>query len=177
MLIILGYMISDSVFAALHQYLRHSLENGLNRTVTQGNMTSIFLQDSSIYLKAVLPMMGAVMVIGIMASLLQTGFIRSLDPLKPDLNRLNPIQGFKNIFSQRAFYRPGQELSKAVAGRLHCLVFYKRQYPGNLCFLPYRGESGLSPCQGDNPQPDNQGGHYASGLRLSGLHVPALFLP
>jgi len=114
MLIILGYMISDSVFAALHQYLRHSLENGLNRTVTQGNMTSIFLQDSSIYLKAVLPMMGAVMVIGIMASLLQTGFIRSLDPLKPDLNRLNPIQGFKNIFSQRAFIDLGKNFLKLL---------------------------------------------------------------
>jgi flagellar biosynthetic protein FliR/FlhB len=80
-------MISDSVLHPCTSILRHSLENGLNRTVTQGNMTSIFLQDSGIYLRAVLPMMGAVMVIGIMASLLQTGFIRSLDPLKPDLKQ------------------------------------------------------------------------------------------
>ena len=102
LLIIMGHMVSQHVFSALHRYLRHSLENGLSRTVTLGNMISIFLQDSLIFLQVVLPAMAGVMVIGVLANLMQTGFIRSADPLKPDLKRLNPIEGFKNIFSRKA---------------------------------------------------------------------------
>ncbi|HHY81541.1 MAG TPA: flagellar biosynthesis protein FlhB [Clostridiales bacterium] len=103
LLIIFGNMMGNSLFSSLHKYLRHSLENGLTRSVTQRNLINIFLQDSGIYMVVVLPLMAGVMVIGVLASLMQTGLIRSTDPLKPDLNRLNPIQGFKNIFSQRAF--------------------------------------------------------------------------
>ena len=101
LLILLGNLMTNSVFSSLQQYLRHALENGLTRTVTQKNMISIFLQDSSIYLKIVIPLMGAVMVIGVMANLMQTGLLKSTDPLKPDLNKLNPIQGFKTMFSQK----------------------------------------------------------------------------
>ena len=103
LLILMSNMFGDSVFNALHRYVRHSLENGLSRSVTQGNLTSILLQDSGTYLKAVLPMMAGVMVIGILANIMQTGFLRSTYPLKPNLKRLNPIEGFKNIVSKRAF--------------------------------------------------------------------------
>lgn len=114
MLIILGNMMSNSIFSSLHQYLRHSLENGLTRTVTPGNLTTIFLQDSGIYLRVVLPLMGGVMVIGVLANLLQTGFIRSMDPLKPDVKRLNPIQGFKNIFSRKALVELIKNILKLI---------------------------------------------------------------
>lgn len=51
LLIIMGHMVSQHVFSALHRYLRHSLENGLSRTVTLGNMISIFLRIPSSFCK------------------------------------------------------------------------------------------------------------------------------
>jgi flagellar biosynthetic protein FlhB len=42
-----------------------------------------------------------VMVAGIVANLMQVGFLTSIDPIKPDFKRLNPIEGFKRIFSVR----------------------------------------------------------------------------
>jgi flagellar biosynthesis protein FlhB len=49
------------------------------------------------------PITLAMMAVGLAGNLFQTRFLFSTEPLKPDFNRLNPIQGFKNIFSQKAF--------------------------------------------------------------------------
>jgi len=43
------------------------------------------------------------MTAGVIGGLFQSQFLITTDPLKPDIKRLNPIQGFKNIFSQKAF--------------------------------------------------------------------------
>ncbi|KHD38291.1 flagellar biosynthesis protein FlhB [Clostridium acetobutylicum] len=40
-----------------------------------------------------------VMVVGIVANIAQTGWITTTEPIKPDLKKLNPISGFKRIFS------------------------------------------------------------------------------
>ncbi len=62
----------------------------------------------------------AVMILGVaalasvVAGRLQTGPIFSLDPLKPKLERLNPVQNAKNIFSLKSLVLVGMMLVKAV---------------------------------------------------------------
>lgn len=41
------------------------------------------------------------MILGILANYIQSGFIFTTETLKPDLKKLNPIAGFKKIFSSR----------------------------------------------------------------------------
>ncbi len=41
-----------------------------------------------------------------------------MEPLKPDFKRLNPIEGFKNIFSKKAIFTLGKNLAKLI------LVFF-----------------------------------------------------
>ncbi|MFY9174723.1 MAG: flagellar biosynthesis protein FlhB [Peptococcia bacterium] len=55
---------------------------------------------------------------GFVANLMQVGFLFVSEPLKFDLNRINPINGFKRIFSKRALF----ELLKATVKT--CLVGY-----------------------------------------------------
>jgi flagellar biosynthesis protein FlhB len=63
------------------------------------------------------PFFAAVMVAGVLASLVQHGPVFSVHPIKPDFNRLNPAQGFKRIFSRRALFDLGKNLVKlAVFG-------------------------------------------------------------
>ena len=45
----------------------------------------------------------AIMIAGIVASLMQTGFLLTGEPLKPKFSKLNPISGFKNMFSKKSF--------------------------------------------------------------------------
>lgn len=49
----------------------------------------------------ILPVAVPIMIIGVFANFIQSGFILTGDPLKPDLNKLNPLNGFKKIFSKR----------------------------------------------------------------------------
>ncbi|MCG3137986.1 MAG: Flagellar biosynthetic protein FlhB [Phycisphaerae bacterium] len=48
-----------------------------------------------------LPMLLGLMVVGVLVVLLQTGFLYTLYPLKPDLNKINPLKGLQRIFSSQ----------------------------------------------------------------------------
>ncbi len=50
------------------------------------------------------PVALAGLVIGVLSSFVQIGSVFSPDPLKPDPNRINPIQGFKKFFSLKQLY-------------------------------------------------------------------------
>jgi len=63
-----------------------------------------------------------VILVGVLSNLLQTGPVFSFHPLKPDMQRLNPVQGFKRIYSMKALFETGKSLLKlglfaAVASR------------------------------------------------------------
>lgn len=60
--------------------------------------------------KTYLPIVIPIMVMGIVASLMQTGFLVTMEPLKPSLGKLNPLKGFKNMFSKRSFLDLGKNL-------------------------------------------------------------------
>lgn len=49
-----------------------------------------------------LPVMGVAMLAGVFANYLQVGALFTTYPLQPRLDRLNPVEGFKRIFSRRA---------------------------------------------------------------------------
>lgn len=58
------------------------------------------------------PFFGAVMLAGVLSSLVQNGPVFSVHPIKPDFNRLNPAAGFKRIFSKRALFDLAKNLLK-----------------------------------------------------------------
>lgn len=55
-------------------------------------------------LMLLVPLFLAVAVIGIVANMAQTGAVFSAHPVKPDFERLNPMAGFKRVFSMRTLY-------------------------------------------------------------------------
>lgn len=57
------------------------------------------------------PVAGLVLLVGLLSQLVQIGFMATLDPLTPKLERINPLAGLKRIFSTRAIV----ELVKAMA--------------------------------------------------------------
>lgn len=50
------------------------------------------------------PFFAALMLAAIVGNVAQTGFVLSLDPVKPDWNRINPVNGFKRVFSMRTLF-------------------------------------------------------------------------
>jgi len=65
---------------------------------------------------------GPIFIIGFLAALiaeaLQTGFVVAFDPLSPKLERLNPLEGFKKLFSMQGLVETIKSILKII------IVFY-----------------------------------------------------
>jgi len=68
----------------------------------QGTLSNIVITVALKIAGLLLPFALPIMLGGIIASLLQTGFLLTGEPLKPSFGKLNPISGLKNMFSKRS---------------------------------------------------------------------------
>jgi flagellar biosynthetic protein FlhB len=50
------------------------------------------------------PFLTTLVIAAVVGNLMQTGMVLSLDPIKPDWNRINPVSGFKRVFSLRTLF-------------------------------------------------------------------------
>jgi flagellar biosynthetic protein FlhB len=67
--------------------------------------------------KVVIPVLGCAFVVGLLSSYMQVGFLFTTKPLAFKLDRLNPINGFKKIFSKKSIVEFVKSLIKiAVVG-------------------------------------------------------------
>ena len=62
--------------------------------------------------KLLTPVFLAAIIIGLLSNLFQTGPVFTFFPLKPDPQRLNPVQGFKRIFSMRLLFEAVKSILK-----------------------------------------------------------------
>jgi len=58
------------------------------------------------------PFFASIMLAAIVANMAQTGPVLSFDPVKADFDRLNPVNGFKKVFSMRTLFDLGRALVK-----------------------------------------------------------------
>jgi flagellar biosynthetic protein FlhB len=65
-------------------------------------------------LLAIAPFLAVCLLVGVVSHVAQTGLVLSLHPLKPDLKRLNPITGFKNLFSAKSLWTTAKQVAKSV---------------------------------------------------------------
>ena len=61
---------------------------------------------------AIAPLLLALVVAAVLANVAQSGFVLSVEPIKPDFNRINPTTGFKRIVSLRSLYETGRSVLK-----------------------------------------------------------------
>lgn len=63
----------------------------------------------------VAPLTLVVMMAGVAVSLLQTGFVFTFFPIKPDIKRLNPVEGFKRVFGTKLMFDSVKNILKLMA--------------------------------------------------------------
>jgi flagellar biosynthetic protein FlhB len=66
-------------------------------------------------IKLMLPTMLVAMVTGVIFSYVQVGFLFTVEPLKVKLSKINPISGFKKLFSMKSIVELVKSVSKAAA--------------------------------------------------------------
>ncbi len=78
-----------------------ALENQL-KPLTIDTFIPLFNETMQQLLLIMLPFMGAMMIAGLGVNFMQVKALFTTKPLEPNLSKLNPIQGFKRLFSQRS---------------------------------------------------------------------------
>ena len=66
----------------------------------------IYMKDGAIWVfRTLIPVLAMIAVMGIVINLVQSGLIWTTKPIKPRLDKLNPVNGAKKLFNQRAWVR------------------------------------------------------------------------
>ncbi len=82
--------------------MRGFFQDYLLLDVTTQNVHDVFLTLAYQATIILAPVMGIALVAGVLANYLQVGFLFSTEAIQMKLNKLDPIQGFKRIYSMRA---------------------------------------------------------------------------
>lgn len=135
-----SFMLLGGMLAVFYAWGRNTIEGGLRLERAVFAQAQSFAYDAPALLPwmaqllietgiLLSPVFVAAIVLGLMSNLFQTGPIFSFFPLKPDVQRLNPVAGFKRIFSMRLLF-------EAVKSTLKLALFGAVAYMMIMAALP-----------------------------------------
>ncbi len=90
-----------------------------------GNLLVFFNQVIYFGIKIALPILLTALFTGLILSYIQVGFLFSVDPIKPKLSKINPIEGFKKLFSIKSLVELFKSLAKSAILVIYSFIFLK----------------------------------------------------
>ena len=81
---------------------------------TVRRLMEITVRTIVVMLKVIAPVCAGIMVIGLVANIMQIGFLFTMQPLTPNLSKINPISGFGRLFSMRSGVEAIKNIVKLV---------------------------------------------------------------
>ncbi len=108
----------------MYEIYRHSFTDFLVQTSRTGDWY-MAVRFAAIHAALIVaPLTGLLWIINIMASVIQVGLINSEEAMKFDLNRIDPVQGFKRIFTLRSLVEGGKAIIKVtlVSGIVYIIL-------------------------------------------------------
>lgn len=111
---IAAYLSYPYIIQSLHDFTALYLLERTSADFTIQYANQLMLEVLYLLGKMVLPIMAACFIAALLISYLQVGFVFTAEPLAPKLERINPVQGFKRIFSKRALVELLKSLLKVV---------------------------------------------------------------
>lgn len=94
--------LSSFIVSVLRGNIIYFLGNMGTMAINENNINSINMLVVSKIATVIMPVILPIMIAGVAASLIQSGFLVVKDAIKPSFGKLNPISGFKNIFSKKS---------------------------------------------------------------------------
>ncbi|SFM31997.1 flagellar biosynthetic protein FlhB [Gracilibacillus orientalis] len=104
----------DSLKSTMTDMFNKSFTEYIHNEVTEEELFSMLLDVLSQISIAIAPIMLIAIVAGLASNFMQIGFMFTTEPLKMKLNKIDPIQGAKRIFSARALVELVKSLLKIV---------------------------------------------------------------
>jgi flagellar biosynthetic protein FlhB len=123
------YLMGGFMYEQLSSFMRQVMM-GLGRSWF--NLAQF--QDFSMFtigtiLKTVAPLWGVIVLVAIISNVAQVGFMLAPKRLKPDLNKINPIKGFKKFFSLRILVDMFKNIGKLVVVGMVAYLTVRAELP------------------------------------------------
>lgn len=119
----IGY---DGFIVSMKELSSHTLSGTFiaeqSRNITSTSITSYYREILYSVLPVILPVLVVAMIGGTMVHMIQTGPMFVPSKIKPDFNKINPIAGFKRIFSSATLVELFKSISKVV---ILCWIIFK----------------------------------------------------
>ncbi len=135
--VLLGGLLTLSFTAGL---IHGNLTSLMASVFSQVGQINLGAGDGSVFFRTVVwggarvvaPVFAAVLAMALLVNYAQIGALFTLEPIKPKLEKINPIKGLKNIFSMRTLFEAVKNILKLVLVGYIAYLTVKSEWP----FLP-----------------------------------------
>ncbi|HSL85823.1 MAG TPA: EscU/YscU/HrcU family type III secretion system export apparatus switch protein, partial [Bacteroidales bacterium] len=107
-------VLGDYLLKNSREFMTLALSQNVGKGLTETNVGGILYHNAMKVLLIFFPFGLIAVFIGVLTNVIQVGFLFTLEPLKPDFKRLNPIEGMKNIFSKKALFNMFKSIMKLL---------------------------------------------------------------
>ena len=119
-------LMADYIYVQIADYTTYIFGH-LNQSIDAENVMTLFAGIMVVLVKTALPVMLAIMVIGLAINFFQVGLLFNTEKLEPKLDNLNPINGFGRIFSKRSLVELVKSLFKIAIIGAFLYMFLQEQ--------------------------------------------------
>ena len=102
--IVVLYSLSGHIGRTLSEYLCHILSGQIGNPLDGTQFILIYKSSLLAFLKVMVPIFAVALIFGVLINLTQVGMTVAAEGLMPKLSNINPIEGFKRIFSKKALF-------------------------------------------------------------------------
>ncbi len=121
------WLLGAPLAASLTGLMEQSLSFGREAAFGDHAMVERLTEQGRAGLGMMLPLLGIVLLVALVAPMLMNGWLFSAKPLQPDLSRLDPLKGIGRIFSLAGLIELGKALAKAlVVGGIAALAIHQQ---------------------------------------------------
>jgi flagellar biosynthetic protein FlhB len=108
------FLLSKFFFIQLTEAFEYSVGLDMVYAMRSGDLTTGVRMAGEKILVLTAPILLIALIVGIGSSVVQTGFLNVEDALEPKFDKINPIEGFKRMFSLRAVFEAVKAILKFV---------------------------------------------------------------
>lgn len=135
------YFLGGYIYNHMTELMRHWWGNFSTMHFDAARMHEVSYTVFSQFLTIVLPIWLAVFAAAALVNLAQVGFLLALKRIKPDLKKINPIEGAKKFFSLRIFVEAFKNVGKLVVVGLAAYLTLEQEWDK----LPQLGQMETGP--------------------------------
>ena len=120
-------ILGQHIYDEISNFTIHIFTNIPQEGFTADIMGELFINIMLVLVKTALPIMLAITATGLIINYFQVGFLFTFEPIMPSLSKLDPIEGFKRMFSKRSLVELIKSIIKIVVIGYFIVLFLREE--------------------------------------------------